>query len=106
MRESVERKIAGEFAIDANEKVEVEFRGHPSAVVVGGDQGLDILAEVHADDRLAARTYMLTHSTEERNCIWRQEIAERAPGKKGSPRTRWDVGWNVEVSCEVGNDRA
>ena len=77
VRERVERKIAFEFAIDADEKIEIELRGHASLVVVGGDQGLDVLAQVDSDNRLAARAHMLAHPAQQSAGVRWAKIAER-----------------------------
>ena len=105
VREVVERKIASEFAIDAGEKVEIELRGHASLVVVGGDQGVDVLAQVDADDRLAARADMRAHPAKQSGGVGWAKIAERRAGKKCRARSGGNVGGNVEVDSEIGDDR-
>src|SRR5580700_2078572 len=99
--ERIESKIAPEFAIDADQKVEIEFRGHALLVIVSRDQGRDVLAQVDADDRLAALSHMLTHPAKESAGVRGQEIAERAPRKKRGPRTGGNVRWNVKVGGEI-----
>src|ERR1700678_2783443 len=61
VRESIEGKITVEFAIDADQKVEIEVRGHAMLVIISRDQGPDVLAQVDADDRLAPVSDMLAH---------------------------------------------
>ena len=77
----------------------------PSLVIVGRDQGLDVLAQVDADNRLAAASHMLAHPTQKSAGVGGQEIAERAPRKKRRARTSGDIGWNVKVGGEIRDDR-
>ena len=105
VRESVERKIAVEFTIDAGEKIEIERRGHATGVIVCRDQCLDVFAQVDADDRLAALTDMLAHPAKQGHGVGRQQIAERAPRKKRDARTRRHIGRNVKVGGEIRDDR-
>jgi hypothetical protein len=62
---SFEGKITSKFAIDAGEKIEIELSRDASLVILGRDQGLDVLAQIDANKRVAAWTRMLVHSAEQ-----------------------------------------
>src|SRR3546814_9271540 len=51
VREIFDRYITAQLAVDAFEQVEVEGRGDPGRVVIGGDQRFDILDPVDADQQ-------------------------------------------------------
>ena len=105
VRERIEGKIAVKFAIDTDQKVEIEFRRHALLVVVGGDQGLDVLAQVDADNGLAAVSDMLAHPAEQSDRVGWPKIAERAAREKRRARASGDIGRNVKVGRKIGDDR-
>ena len=95
--EGVERKSAPKFPIDAGEKVEVEFRGDAPLVVVGGDQGVDVLAQVDSDNRLPARADVRAHPAKQGGGVGWAKIAKRRAGEKGCAGPGGNVGGNLEV---------
>src|ERR1700690_535015 len=52
--ELAEREVAGQLAVDARGQVEVERRGHPRGIVVGGDQAGGRLHQVRAQEQAVA----------------------------------------------------
>ena len=54
MAERVGRDRAVELAVDPLEQIEVEARRHTVRIVIGGDQPLDRLDPVHADQQARA----------------------------------------------------
>ena len=54
---------------------------------------------------LPLRPHMLAHPAQKSAGVRRQEIAERAPGEKRRARTRGNIGRNVKIGGEIGDDR-
>ena len=54
MREAIEIEIGPEFAVGADQQVQVEGGGHAGRVVVGRQQRVEILAQIDADDEPGA----------------------------------------------------
>ena len=105
MGKCADSEAAFEFAIDAAKKIEIELRGDAAAVVIGGDQCPDVLAQVDPDDRLAAFSDMLTHPAKQGVGFGSAEIAQRRPRKKCCARMGGYVGGDVKIGGEVGDDR-
>ncbi len=103
--ERLDRKIAFELTIDAAEKVEIELRGDASSVIVRGDQNPDVFAQVDSDNRLATLTDMLAHAAKQGGGFGLPKIAECGARKKSGARMSGNVGGNVKIGGEIGDDR-
>ena len=80
--EGVERDVAVELAVDALEQVEVELGGHALRVVIGGDQALDRLHPVHADQQLRAGAEQAAELAQQVGRAPRHEIADGRAGEE------------------------
>ena len=49
-----EIEVRAELAVSPHEQVQIEFRGHAGAVVVGGLQNFAVFLKIDADDQAAA----------------------------------------------------
>ena len=65
--EGVDRDVAVQLAVDACEQVEVEGGGDAGRVVIGGDQPVDGLHPVHADQQLRADAEQVCGSARSRS---------------------------------------
>ena len=83
--------VAVELAVDAVEEVEGELGRHAFRVVVGGDQPLDPLDPVHADQQPRARAEQRAELAQEVGRAPRHEIADRRAGEEAEPRQMLDA---------------
>src|ERR687895_925255 len=81
MLEGVEIDIGPQLAVDARQQVEVELRGDPGRVVVGGVKDGGVLDEIGADDEHRGGPEQARRLREEPASFLRLEIADRGTGK-------------------------
>ena len=104
--EGVDRDVAVELAVDPVEEVEVERGGDPGGVVIGGEQHVDVLDPVHADQQPRARRRASPSSRaagRPRCAATKLPIVE--PGKKPSLGSAAIAAGKLERPHEIGLDR-
>ena len=83
--EGIDRNVAVELAIDPFEQVEIERGGDAFRVVIGGDQPLDRLDPVHADQQPRADAERLAEiAAADRSRVRGTKLPIVEPGKKPS----------------------
>src|SRR5437764_13670873 len=103
MPESIDGNVAVEFAVDARQYVERELGGDPFGIVIGGDQPVDGLYAVHADQQLRARSEERAELPQQVSGGGRHEIADRRTGEEAKPRQGFDPAGQAERPSEVGD---
>ncbi len=105
VREAVDAEVAFKLAIDADEKIEIERRGDASTVVVRSDQCPDVLAQINADDRFAVLADMLAYPAQQDGGFGCAKVADRRSWEERSSAANRNIGGNVELGGEIGDDR-
>ena len=100
--EPVEVEVRVELAVDHGQHVLVERGGHASAVVVGGDQPIDRLHKVGAEQERIARGHRVLGRAKERHSCGRLEIADRRTEERDEPPRV--AGEQCQVPLEVTHD--
>ena len=104
MAEGVDRDVAVELAVDALEQVEVELGGDALGIVIGGDQPLDRLDPVHADQELGAGAEQARKWRSRSVALHGTKLPIVEPGKKPSLGRSRDLGREAERPGEIGDD--
>src|SRR4029079_7432695 len=105
MHEGGNVEIAAEFAVDANQDVEIELRGDAGSIVIGVVKYALVLFEIDTDDHLRAFAQNLPRAAQERARLVRLEIAERRSRKEPDLGHPFDLGGQGERRGEVGGNR-
>ncbi len=98
------REVGVQLAVDAMQEVEVELGGDAFAVVVGGQQDVELLAQVDADDGGALPAGMAPHLPQEGRGLGGVEIADGGAGEEADAAGPGQLVRQIEVGGEVGND--
>ena len=96
--EGVDRDVGAKLAVDAVEQVEVELGGHALGVVIGGDQPVDRLDPVHADQQLRAGAEDVAEMAQQVGRAARHEIADRRAGEEAESLEPGDLGRQRDVA--------
>ena len=102
---SIDGDVAIELAIDPFEQVQIERGGDAFRVVVGGDQPVDRLDPVHADQKPRTDTEELAEIAQQIGRRARHEIADGRARKESELGQIRDLGRQVERPGEVGGHR-
>ena len=103
-RKASDRDVAAQLAVDPFDQIEVESRSHALAVVIGGEQSLDRLHPVHADQQLCIAAEQVAEAAQQIGRGARNEISNGRPGEKAELGERRNAVRKLERSREIGND--
>ena len=98
-------EIAAQFAVDADQHIEIEARGDAGGIVVGLIQHALVLFEIDADHHLRIFSQNVAGAAQETAGLMRFEIPQRRPREKSHLRHRLDRVRQCERRGEVGRDR-
>src|SRR5581483_2754333 len=96
VRESIQIEIAAELAVDPDEEVAVEGRGHAERIVVRANLAGLVLHQIDADEKRVAGAERGAHAAEQRSGSRRIEVADvrsqEQEQRAARSRTRRDLG--------------
>ena len=75
-------EVATEVLVDPGEEVEAEGGGHAAGVIIGGDQNVEALLEVDANQKSAALSQELRRVLQKRVSLLVGEVADGRTGEK------------------------
>src|SRR5665213_2974760 len=103
--EALQIKIAVELAVYARQKIEIELCSHACAIVVSGDENLEILLHIHADDCTAVSAHLPAQPSQKGSDFRGVEIADGRARKEGYTPPLGNPRRQCERGGRVGDDR-
>ncbi len=105
MLERGQIEIRAEFAIDARQQIEIEFRGHARGIIIGGTEDLGVLDQIDADDEDRAGAQHGAGMAQKFRRLMRFEIADGRAREKADPRQLCDRRRKLKGLGEIGDQR-